>query len=276
MNQILGVRFSKTGKLHYMYPKDYGFRVGDMVIAESERGLELARVVSLNDEETIKQIEGIEIEKIDRPATRQDIEKQKRLDEQAKVALETCKKLAKKHNLDMKFINATYTFDETKLICYFVAEERVDFREIVRSLASEYRVRIELRQVGPREEIKAYENIGTCGKELCCRTFLPDFETVNIKMAKEQGLQINMPKLSGACGRLKCCLKYEEETYKEKLKYLPKVNEIVKYNGENCKVVSLDVLKERVRLKIGPQGEEHFEMVDVKDIVRENKKEENK
>ena len=276
MKQILGVRFSKTGRLHYMDPKDYGFRVGDMVVAESDRGLELARVVSLNDEETIKAMESIEIEKIERPATKQDIEKQKRLDEEAKAVLETCKKLAKKYKLDMKFIKAAYTFDETKLICYFVAEERIDFREIVRCLAAEYRVRIELRQVGPREEIKAYDNIGTCGKELCCRTFLPDFETVNIKMAKEQGLQINMSKLSGGCGRLKCCLKYEEETYKEKLKHLPKVNEIVKYNGETAKVVSLDVLKERVRLKIGPQGEEHFEMADVKDIVRENKKEENK
>jgi len=276
MKQILGVRFSKTGKLHYMDPKDYDLRVGDMVVAESERGLELARVVSLNEEEAIKQMENAEIGKIQRPATKQDIEKQKRLDEETKEVLETCKKLAKKYNLDMKFIKAAYTFDETKLICYFVAEERVDFREIVRSLAAEYRVRIELRQVGPREEIKAYDNLGTCGKELCCRTFLPDFETVNIKMAKEQGLQINMPKLSGACGRLKCCLKYEEETYKEKLKYLPKVNEIVKYNGETCKVVALDVLKERVRLKIGPQGEEHFEMADVKDIVRDSKKEENK
>ena len=176
----------------------------------------------------------------------------------------------------MKFIKASYTFDESKLTCYFVAEDRVDFREVVKSLAAEYRTRIELRQVGPRDEIKAYDNIGSCGKEVCCRTFLPDFETVNIKMAKEQGLQINMQKLSGNCGRLKCCLKYEEEVYKEKLKELPKVNAWVKYNGETCKVVSLDILKERVRLKIGPQGEERFEMVDVKEIEFEPRKVENK
>ena len=173
----------------------------------------------------------------------------------------------------MKFIHAEYTLDKSKLICYFVSEERVDFREIVKELANEYRVRIELRQVGPRDEIRYYDGIGTCGREVCCKSFLQDFETVTIKMAKEQGLQINMPKLSGNCGRFKCCLKYEEETYKEKLKNLPKVNEIVKYNKESAKVVSLDILNEKVRLKIGPQGEERFETVDVKDIKRDAKKE---
>ena len=277
MSQVLGVRFTKTGKLYYMDPLDYGFKVGDMVVAESERGLELGRVVSIKEEAELKeQVKDIQITKIKKPATKQDIQKQQELDKYAKEALETCKKLAKKYKADMKFISATYTFDGSKLICSFVAEDRVDFREIVKDLAAEYKVRIELRQVGPRDEIKAYDNIGTCGKEVCCRTFLPDFETVTIKMAKEQGLQINMQKLSGNCGRFKCCLKYEEEVYKEKMKHLPKVNEMVKYEGELCKVVSLDILKERVRLKIGPQGEERFEMVDVKDIKREKKEQKDK
>ncbi len=276
MEEVLGVRFTKTGKLHYFYKNNLELKVGDTVVASSERGLDLGRVVSITDNENVKLEEGDSIGKIERVATKEDVDKQRKLDVRAREVLDTCKKLAKRYNLEMKFIKASYTFDESKLTCYFVAEDRVDFREVVKSLAAEYRTRIELRQVGPRDEIKAYDNVGSCGKEVCCRTFLPDFETVNIKMAKEQGLQINMQKLSGNCGRLKCCLKYEEEVYKEKLKELPKVNALVKYNGETCKVVSLDILKERVRLKIGPQGEEHFEMVDVKEIEFEPRKVENK
>ena len=273
MEKVIGVRFAKTGKLYYMDPLDYEVKIGDKIVANSERGQEIGRVVAVKTIEEFNKLEYKDkVEKIERVATKQDVENQKRLDEDAKEALETCKKLAKKYKLDMKFIHTEYTLDKGKLICYFVAEERIDFREIVRELANQYRVRIELRQVGPRDEVKAFANVGTCGKEVCCRTFLPDFETVTIKMAKEQGLQINMQKLSGNCGRFKCCLKYEEEVYKEKLKNLPKVNEMVKYEGELCKVVSLDILNEKVRLKIGPQGEERFETVEVKDIKRENKK----
>ena len=275
MEKVIGVRFSKTGKLYYMDPLDCDVKVGDKIVANSERGQEIGRVVALKTMEEFNKLEYKDkVEKIERVATKQDIEKQKRLGEDAKEALETCKKLAKKYKLDMKFIHTEYTLDKGKLICYFVAEERIDFREIVRELANQYRVRIELRQVGPRDEVKAFANVGTCGKEVCCRTFLPDFETVTIKMAKEQGLQINMQKLSGNCGRFKCCLKYEEEVYKEKLKNLPKVNEMVRYEGELCKVVSLDILNEKVRLKIGPQGEERFETVAVQNIKREKKKEE--
>lgn len=274
MDKVIGVRFTKTGKLYYMDPLNIEVKVGDKIIANSERGQEIGRVVCVKSKEEFKKLElPDKIDKIERVASSQDLDKQKRLDEEAKRALVTCKKLAKKYNLDMKFIHTEYTLDKSKLICYFVAEDRVDFREVVKDLANEYRVRIELRQVGPRDEVKAFSNVGTCGKEVCCRTFLQDFDTVTIKMAKEQGLQINMQKLSGNCGRFKCCLKYEEEVYKEKLKNLPKVNEMVKYEGELCKVVSLDILNEKVRLKIGPQGEERFETVEVKDIKREKKKE---
>lgn len=275
MKQVLGVRFTRTGKLYYMDPKDFGFKVGDKVIANSAGGLEIGRVVSIQSEEELRNKNPeVEINKIQKPATKYDIQRQKELDANAKLALKRCEALAKEYKIDMKFIGARYTFDGAKLICSFVAEERVDFREIVKELANEYRVRIELRQVGPRDEIKAYDNIGTCGREVCCRTFLPDFESVSIKMAKEQGLQINMQKLSGNCGRFKCCLKYEEDFYKEKLKTLPKMNEIVKYEGETGKVVGIDVLKDRLKLKIGPQGEERFEYVEVKDVKR-IKKEEN-
>lgn len=277
MKQILGVRFTRTGKLYYMDPLNYNFKIGDLVLANSERGLEIGRVVSIKEEETLKKENpDVQVTRIQKPATKYDLERQKENDKNAKIALEECKKIGKQHELDMKFINAEYTYDCSKLIFYFVSEERIDFRELVKELVSKYKVRIELRQVGPRDEIKAYDNIGTCGREVCCRTFLPDFESVTIKMAKEQGLQINMAKLSGNCGRFKCCLKYEEEVYKEKMKHLPKINEIVKYEGEPCKVVSLDILKEKVRLKIGPQGEERFEVVDAKEIKRDRMKEESK
>lgn len=270
MENVVGIRFTKTGKLHYFYRQNLDLKIGDKVIANSERGEEIGRVVSLSPKGEINEKE---ISYIVRKVTKQDLEKEQNLKKEAEKVLENSKKLAKKYNLDMKFIHAEYTLDKSKLICYFVSEERVDFRELVRELANEYRVRIELRQVGPRDEIKVFDNIGTCGKEVCCRTFLEDFETVTIKMAKEQGLQINMPKLSGNCGRFKCCLKYEEETYKEKLEKLPKVNEMVKYEGELCKVVNLDILNEKVRLKIGPQGEERFETVEVSKIKRDKKKE---
>lgn len=267
MGNIVGVRFTKTGKLYYMDPQNLELKIGDKVIATSERGEEIARVVSIKDKSQVEEIFG----NIQRLVTKQDLENEKLLKEEAKGVLNKCKKLAKKYELGMKFTFAEYTLDKSKLICYFVAEDRVDFRDIVKELATEYRVRIELRQIGSRDEVKDFPSLGTCGKEVCCRSFLENFDTVTIKMAKEQGLQINMPKLSGVCGRFKCCLKYEEDTYKEKLKHLPKVNEQVKYNGELCKVVSLDVLKEKARLKIGPQGEERFEMVDVKDIKRDKK-----
>ena len=171
MEKVIGVRFAKTGKLYYMDPQNLEVKVGDKVIANSERGQEIGRVVSIKTIEEFQKLEYNEqVGKIERAATKQDIEKQKKLDEEAKETLVTCKKLAKKHNLDMKFIYTEYTLDKSKLICYFVAEDRVDFREVVRELANEYRVRIELRQVGPRDEVKAFDNVGTCGKEVCCRT----------------------------------------------------------------------------------------------------------
>ena len=269
MNSVVGIRFTKTGMLYYMDPQGLNLKIGDKVIAFSERGQEIGRVVKVVNRSEVKDKE---IGKVDRLATKEDLKRQKELEEEALEVLDTCKKLSKKYNLDMKFVHTEYTLDKSRVICYFVAEERIDFRDIVKELANIYRVRIELRQIGSRDEVKVYPSIGTCGKEVCCRMFLEDFDTVTIKMAKEQGLQINMPKLSGVCGRFKCCLKYEEETYKEKLKNMPKMNETVKYDKEQAKVVGLDILNEKVRLRIGEPGEERFETVDVKDIKREKKK----
>lgn len=268
MERIIGVRFKKTGKLYYFDPMHYGFRIGDSVIASTERGEELGRVVRIINKGDLEGRENIE--KIIRPATKKDISILNENEKRAKEALEFCKNEARKMNLDMKLLTAEYTFDLSKLIFYFTSEERVDFRELVKLLAQKYKARIELRQIGPRDEVKSYPNLGICGKEVCCRTFLQDFEPVTIKMAKEQGLQINMSKLSGACGKLMCCLKYEEDSYKENLGKLPKVGEIVKIKGEEDegKVASVDVLKLKVKVKFGSSREdERFETYDVNQLV---------
>lgn len=269
--KVLGVRFTSTGKLSYINPEKYLFNVGDLVVAESDRGIEIARIVSKLDASD-KRLQGQEIKEVLRPASKEDIEKGRKLKEQAKSALKTCKEKVKKLNLNMKLISATYTLDESKLVFYFTSEERVDFRELVRELAIEFRTRIELRQIGARDEVKEYSTLGVCGRELCCRTFLPDFESVTIKTAKEQGLQINMQKLSGCCGKLKCCIKYEEEAYKEKIKGMPKMNEIVEFEGEKAKVVGEDILGQKVKLKIGEPGEERFVVESINNIKRINKK----
>lgn len=274
-NVVIGVRFKKTGKLSYFDPLHYTFKVGDNVIANTERGEEMGRVVKI-----LKKVDfssDVTLEKIIKPATRKDMEIYRENEQKAEQALEFCKKEAQKLKLNMKLLYAEYTFDATKLIIYFVAEERVDFRELVKILAAEYRARIELRQIGPRDEVKVHPNLGMCGKEVCCRTFLQDFDPVTIKMAKEQGLQINMSKLSGACGKLMCCLKYEEEAYKENLKQLPKVGEIVEVVGEEQKgkVASVDVLTLKVKVRFGEtREEERYEKYDVKDVKW--KKKENK
>jgi len=270
-SKILGIRFTKTGKLCYMLPKDFLLKVGDLVVAESDRGVEIGRIVSKqNSSELGEEVNKAELKSIIRPATKEDIEKEKKLKVEAQDALKTFKEKIKKYDLDMKAIQVVYMLDESKIIFYFTSEQRVDFRDLVKELAYEFRTRIELRQVGARDEVKEYPSLGICGKELCCRTFLPDFESVTIKTAKEQGLQINMQKLSGCCGKLKCCIKYEEEAYKEKLKTLPKLNETVEFEGENAKVVSQDILKQKLKLKLGKPGEERFVIADVSQIKRIN------
>lgn len=267
-DKIIGVRFKKTGRLVYLDPLKFGFRIGDSIIANTERGEEVGRVVKIVDKDTVSS--DIKVDKIIKPATRKDLEIQKQNEEKANEALEFCRKEAKKLNLDMKLLAADYTFDTSKLTFYFTAEDRVDFRDLVKTLASNYKSRIELRQIGPRDEVKMHPNLGICGKEVCCRSYLQDFEPVTIKMAKDQGLQINMPKLSGACGKLMCCLRYEQEAYKENLEKLPKMGEIVKVQGEDeqGKVVNLDILKLKVKVKFGTTHEdERFETYPV-DMIK--------
>lgn len=275
MEKIIAVRFKKTGKLVYLNPGKYTFKIGDQVLANTERGEELARVVKIVEKDSIPQ--SVKIETIIKPASRQDIEKEKRNKELAEDSLEFCNKKIKELKLNMKLIAADYTFDMSKLTIYFTSEERVDFRDLVRILATEFRARIELRQIGPRDEVKVYPNLGICGREVCCRTFLEEFEPVTIKMAKEQGLQINMPKLSGACGKLMCCLKYEQDVYKENLEKLPKVGSYVTVAGERGKVTSVDILTLKVKIKFGENEDDvRYETYPVSDIKFTKKiKEEN-
>lgn len=274
MDIILKARFKKTGKLAYVDPLKYGFRIGDSLIANSERGEEIARVVKIIPKSEVPS--NVKVVKIIKPATKHDMLIEKENDKKAELVTKYCKEQAQKLGLKMKVLFSEYTFDLSKLVIYFSAEERVDFRELVKILANQYKVRIELRQVGPRDEIKSYCNLGMCGKEVCCRTFLQDFEPVTIKMAKDQGLQINMPKLSGACGRLMCCLKYEDETYKENLSKLPKVGQIVKIkeSNEQGKVVNLNILSKKTRIRIGSPGEdERYEDYTLEQIEFEKAKE---
>lgn len=268
-NKVIGVRFKRTGKLFYFNPLDFGFRIGDNIIAETDRGEELGRVVKIVDKDIMPK--NVEIKNIIKPATKKDLENFKEIEQKAKEALDFCKQEVKNQNLNMKVLTAEYTFDMSKLTFYFVSEDRVDFRELVKILASKFKSRIELRQIGPRDEIKVYPNLGMCGKEVCCRTFLENFDPVTIKMAKEQGLQINMSKLSGACGKLMCCLRYEENVYKENLKKMPKVGQMVtkkdSSKSEKGKVVSTDILNLKVRVKFGEEDQDQrFENLSVDEI----------
>ncbi len=259
MKNIIGVRFKRTGKLFFYDAKDNELKISDLVLVNSEHGEELARVVKILDE---KEIQDKEYDEIIRKATQEDISIIKENEKKANEALIFCREEAKKLGLVMKILTAEYTFDMSKLIIYFVSEDRVDFRELVKNIASKYRARIELRQIGSRDETKLYPSLGMCGKEICCRTYLQDFDPVTIKMAKEQGLQINMSKLSGACGKLMCCLRYEEDSYKDNLKKLPRVGDIieVKESKETGKVISVDILGLKVKVKFEEDDDERYEV----------------
>ena len=272
----VGIRFKRTGKLSFYLTDDDNLNISDSVVADTDKGEEIGVVAKILDVE-----ENEELQKIKRIATEEDFNIQKEMDEKAKEALIFCKEQAKKLDLDMKVLTAEYTLDGTKLTIYFVSEDRVDFRELVKIIASKYRARIELRQIGPRDEVREYPTLGMCGKEVCCRTHLQNFDPVTIKMAKEQGLQINMSKLSGACGKLMCCLRYEEELYKENLKKLPKLGEIVRVKGEKerGKITSVDILNLSVKVRFGidDEDEERYETYPVEKLKwtpKQNKKEE--
>ena len=246
---IVGIRIKKPGKVYYFDPGKYKFNVGDYVIVETALGEEYAEVVIDNKEISEERIVS-PLKPVKRKATEKDKKHYEENKKKEKEAFNIALKNIKKHKLEMNLIDVEYKFDNSKILFYFTADGRIDFRELVKDLAAIFKTRIELRQIGIRDEIKRIGGNGICGRELCCCTFLSNFETVSIKMAKEQNLSLTPSKISGACGRLMCCLKYEQEVYEEKLARLPKPGAIVKTADGEGIVETVETLKEMVKVKI--------------------------
>lgn len=225
--EVVGVKFKSAGKVYYFSPEGMQFSVNDKVIVRTTRGVELGFVSQANKTVSEKEIVA-PLCPVLRMATVEDIQRYESNKQLEKTAFETCVKLIAKHKLEMKLIEAEYTFDNSKLLFYFSADGRVDFRDLVKDLASVFHTRIELRQIGIRDEAKMMGGLGVCGRPFCCSTFLSDFAQVSIKMAKEQNLSLNSSKISGACGRLMCCLRFENETYEAELRATPAVDSKVK------------------------------------------------
>lgn len=248
MVTVVGIRFKKAGKIYYFDPADINIKKGDFAIVETARGLEHGEVVIGRrdvDESTIIP----PLKSVIRIATKEDEEKHIDNRNKQKDAYIICLEKIKEHNLPMKLIDVEYTFDNSKIIFYFVADGRIDFRELVKDLAAIFRTRIELRQIGVRDESKMVGGLGPCGRSMCCATFLGDFEPVSIKMAKEQNLSLNPTKISGVCGRLMCCLNYEQKTYEEIRRKTPIVGSIVKIGDIKGEVVENNVVLEQVKVK---------------------------
>ena len=250
MITIIGVRFRTAGKIYYFDPAGKQIKRGDHVIVETARGIEYGYVVLGN-----RQVEDSKVvsplKPVIRMATPEDEAVEKKNREKEKDAFKICQEKIKKHNLEMKLIDAEYTFDNNKVLFYFTADGRIDFRELVKDLASVFRTRIELRQVGVRDETKIMGGVGICGRVLCCHSFLSDFIPVSIKMAKEQNLSLNPSKISGVCGRLMCCLKNEEETYEVLNSRLPNPGDYVTTNdGLKGEVHSVNVLRQLVKVVV--------------------------
>ena len=256
MTKVIGVRFRTAGKIYFFSPGKLEVETGDKVIVETARGVEFGSVVTGPKE--------VEDDKITQPlksvirlATDEDKKKEEKNKEKEKEAFKICLEKIHKHGLEMKLIDAEYTFDNNKVLFYFTADGRIDFRELVKDLAAVFKTRIELRQIGVRDETKILGGIGSCGRPLCCATFLPEFNPVSIKMAKEQNLSLNPTKISGVCGRLMCCLKNEQDTYEELNSHLPNVGDSVttpdKLVGE---VSSVNVLRQRVKVLVTHDNDE--------------------
>ena len=249
MAEVIGVRFKEVGKVYYFDPDGHTLSKDDKVIVETARGVECGTVATGNhevpEEEIVKPLK-----KLLRVADENDLKKVEENKEKEKSALEICEKKIEKHNLDMKLVDIEYTFDGSKIIFYFTADGRVDFRELVKDLASVFHTRIELRQIGVRDESKMLGGLGICGRPFCCRTFLGDFQPVTVKMAKEQGLSLNPTKISGTCGRLMCCLKYEQDAYDHLLRITPKIGAIVDTPDGRGKVVDVNLLRGTLKVQL--------------------------
>lgn len=267
MIKVVGVRFKKAGKIYYFDPMDIDVNKDDSVIVETARGIEFGQCVvgpkEISEEDIVSPLKTVI-----RKATEEDIVRHAENQIKEKEAYNICVEKIQQHKLVMKLIDVEYTFDNNKVIFYFTADGRVDFRDLVKDLATVFRTRIELRQIGVRDESKMVGGLGPCGRPLCCSSFLGDFAPVSIKMAKEQNLSLNPTKISGICGRLMCCLNYEQDTYEDIRKRLPRVGSIVETPFGNGEVVANSVVKELVKVKLKTKdGEEVLREVSINEIT---------
>ena len=279
MKTIVGVRFRKPGKVYFFDPGYIQLNLKDKVVVETTMGEDVGEVV-INKRQIPDDKVSTELKRIVRLANNRDLKRVEDNKIKEQKAMKVCKEKIKKHKLDMNLVDVEYKFDNSKIIFYFTADGRVDFRELVKDLAAIYKTRIELRQIGVRDEVRKIGGNGVCGRELCCCSFLNNFDMVSIKMAKEQSASLNPSKISGNCGRLMCCLKYEQEVYEDKIKKLPKVGSIVKTEDGEGEVDNVEILKEVLRVKI-KNGEgfkyKRFDLKDVKvikDVQNKEQKEE--
>ncbi|MFH1655463.1 MAG: stage 0 sporulation family protein [Candidatus Omnitrophota bacterium] len=255
MDGLVQVKLRESGTLTYYLATDIATKIDHYVIVEAERGLDYGQVAS----EPMTEVKGKiahPLRKIVRIASENDLKQIEENRKKIKEVIRTCAKKIEEHKLEMRLVEAEYSFDRTKIIFYFTAEGRIDFRNLVKDLAKIFKARIELRQIGVRDEAKLFGGYGSCGRELCCRRYLKSFEPVTIKMAKQQGLPLNPPKLSGVCGRLMCCLSYEHKTYRELSKKLPKEGDKISTPEGKGKVINVNILKRCVTAEVGTEGKQ--------------------
>ena len=267
MVEVVGIKFKNAGKIYYFAPNGIAFSKSDYAVVETVRGNEMGEVMLENryiPEENVVS----PLKPVIRKATDSDIKKLAEIKRKEKKAFDICLEKINYHKLDMHLVDVEYTFDESKILFYFTADGRIDFRELVKSLASVFRTRIELRQIGVRDEAKMLGGMGICGRAVCCNSFLGDFQPVSIKMAKEQNLSLNPVKISGTCGRLMCCLKYEQSTYEEMLKFVPRIDSLVKTpEGDNGIVVDNNVLAGLAKVKVESDDGAVVSVYDARNLV---------
>ena len=276
MTRVIGVRFRTAGKIYFFSPGRYLIKKGDHVIVETARGIEYGTVVSgpqeVEDDKVVKPLK-----EVLRTSSTKDDEQEAANREKEKEAFKICLEKIKKHNLEMKLIDAEYTFDNNKILFYFTADGRIDFRELVKDLASVFKTRIELRQIGVRDETKILGGYGICGRPLCCHSYLSDFVPVSIKMAKEQSLSLNPTKISGVCGRLMCCLKNEEDVYEELNRKMPGIGDFcVANDGLSGEVSDVNVLRQTVKILVDVDDEKELHEYKLEEIESIRKKQRKK
>lgn len=271
MVTIIGIRFNNTGKVYYFSPGELDIKAGQKVLVETARGIECADVIIGRREVDESKIVA-PLKDVIRIATDEDLEVHAQNKIKEKEALRICNECIKKHNLEMKLIDVEYTFDNNKIMFFFIADSRIDFRDLVKDLASIFKTRIELRQVGVRDQAKTVGGLGICGRPICCSSSMPDFQPVSIKMAKEQNLSLNPTKISGTCGRLMCCLKYEQEAYEDALSRLPGVGSIVDTPEGRGIVEDVNLLRETLKVKLSNETESELIVFKAEEVTIVKKK----